>query len=321
MLDTLQNVNYGTKGDLSRASGVMLTCGAMVYDWCYDQMKESEKKAYIESFIRIAKTMECGYPPRNNEPIAGHSSEWMILRDMLSAGIAIYDEYPDMYNHVIKMMFKDYLPVRNYIYSGHNYHQGTSYVNVRFSNDLFSLWILQRMGAGAIYNPAQQFVLYDFLYRRRPDGQVMPAGDTNPIRKNMPSYSLPAMLASSFYKDSYLAYEYERKPNIERHCLIFDILWRDLDLKAKAPDDLPLTRYSGSPFGWMIARHGMGRKQRDCRNEDKRTVCRQPPALGRRLFPALLQRPPCHRRGSLSGKFRRIQQPAQQEFLQTYHCA
>lgn len=52
----------------------------------------------------------------------------MILRDMLSAGIAIYDEYPDMYNHVIKMMFKDYLPVRNYIYSGHNYHQGTSYV-------------------------------------------------------------------------------------------------------------------------------------------------------------------------------------------------
>ena len=151
MLDTLQNVNYGTKGDLSRASGVMLTCGAMVYDWCYDQMKESEKKAYIESFTRIAKTMECGYPPRNNEPIAGHSSEWMILRDMLSAGIAIYDEYPDMYNHVIKMMFKDYLPVRNYIYSGHNYHQGTSYVNVRFSNDLFSLWILQRMGAGAIY--------------------------------------------------------------------------------------------------------------------------------------------------------------------------
>lgn len=254
MLDTLQNVNYGTKGDLSRASGVMLTCGAMVYDWCYDQMKESEKKAYIESFIRIAKTMECGYPPRNNEPIAGHSSEWMILRDMLSAGIAIYDEYPDMYNYVIKMMFKDYLPVRNYIYSGHNYHQGTSYVNVRFSNDLFSLWILDRMGAGAIYNPAQQFVLYDFLYRRRPDGQVMPAGDTNPIRRNMPSYSLPAMLASSFYKDSYLAYEYERKPNIERHCLIFDILWRDLDLKAKAPDDLPLTRYSGSPFGWMIAR-------------------------------------------------------------------
>ena len=130
MLDTLQNTNYGTKGDLSRASGSMLMCGAMVYDWCYDQMKESEKKAYINEFIRIAKTMECGYPPKNTEPIAGHSSEWMVLRDMLSAGIAIYDEYPDMYNHVVSMMYKDYIPARNFIYSGHNYHQGSSYAIV-----------------------------------------------------------------------------------------------------------------------------------------------------------------------------------------------
>lgn len=258
MLDTLQRTDFGTKGDLSRASGVMLMCGAMVYDWCYDQLKPAEKKAYIDSFVRIAKTMECGYPPKNNEPIAGHSSEWMILRDMLSAGIAIYDEYPDMYNHVVKLLFKDYLPVRNFIYSGHNYHQGTGYVNVRFSNDLFSLWILDRMGAGAIYDSSQQFVLYDFIYRRRPDGQVMPAGDVNPNRKSFPSYSLPAMLASSYYSDEYLAHEYELKPRIESHCYIFDILWRNFDLKAKAPNELPLSRYSGSSFGWMIARTSWG---------------------------------------------------------------
>lgn len=258
MLDTLQRTDFGTKGDLSRASGVMLMCGAMVYDWCYDQLKPAEKKAYVDSFVRIAKTMECGYPPKNNEPIAGHSSEWMILRDMLSAGIAIYDEYPDMYNHVVKLLFKDYLPVRNFIYSGHNYHQGTGYVNVRFSNDLFSLWILDRMGAGAIYDSSQQFVLYDFIYRRRPDGQVMPAGDVNPNRKSFPSYSLPAMLASSYYSDEYLAHEYELKPRIESHCYIFDILWRNFDLKAKAPNELPLSRYSGSPFGWMIARTSWG---------------------------------------------------------------
>ena len=36
MLDSLQHTNFGTKQDLSRASGVMLMCGAMVYDWCYD---------------------------------------------------------------------------------------------------------------------------------------------------------------------------------------------------------------------------------------------------------------------------------------------
>ena len=40
------------------------------------------------------------------------------------------------------------------------------------------------------------------------------------------------------------------------HCLIYDLLWRDYTLKGKAPDDLPLTRYSGTPYGWMIARTG-----------------------------------------------------------------
>lgn len=254
MLDTLRNTNYGKKGDLSRASGQMLMCGAMVYDWCYDQMKDSEKKAYINEFVRISKTMECGYPPKNTEPIAGHSSEWMVMRDMLSAAIAIYDEFPEMYNNVMTMLCRDYIPVRNYVYAGHNYHQGTSYANVRFSNDLFSLWILDRMGAGAVYDPAQQFVMYDFLYRRRPDGMVLPAGDVNPGIGG--SYGLPAMLAYSYYKDPYLAYEYKRNTKIDNHCLIFDVLWRDYTIEPKSPETLPLTKYSGTPFGWMIARTG-----------------------------------------------------------------
>lgn len=254
MLDTLRNTNYGKKGDLSRASGQMLMCGAMVYDWCYDQMKDSEKKAYINEFVRISKTMECGYPPKNTEPIAGHSSEWMVMRDMLSAAIAIYDEFPEMYNHVMTMLCRDYIPVRNYVYAGHNYHQGTSYANVRFSNDLFSLWILDKMGAGAVYDPAQQFVMYDFLYRRRPDGMVMPAGDVNPGIGG--SYGLPAMLAYSYYKDPYLAYEYKRNTKIDNHCLIFDVLWRDYTIEPKSPETLPLTKYSGTPYGWMIARTG-----------------------------------------------------------------
>lgn len=254
MLDTLRNTNYGKKGDLSRASGQMLMCGAMVYDWCYDQMKDSEKKAYINEFVRISKTMECGYPPKNTEPIAGHSSEWMVMRDMLSAAIAIYDEFPEMYNNVMTMLCRDYIPVRNYVYAGHNYHQGTSYANVRFSNDLFSLWILDRMGSGAVYDPAQQFVMYDFLYRRRPDGMVLPAGDVNPGIGG--SYGLPAMLAYSYYKDPYLAYEYKRNTKIDNHCLIFDVLWRDYTIEPKSPETLPLTKYSGTPYGWMIARTG-----------------------------------------------------------------
>lgn len=257
MLDSLQHTNFGTKSDLSRASGAMLMVGGIVYDWCYDQMKPSEREAYIKEFVRIAGTMECHYPPKRTESVAGHLSEWMILRDMLSCGIAIYDEYPDMYNYVIKMIFEDYIPARNFTYAGHNYHQGTGYIVVRYLNDLNSLWILDKMGAGAIYDPSQQFVLYDCIYRRRPDNQVMPAGDYNPGPRNkIKSYAMPAMLASSYYKDEYLAYEFEREPKVEESMLILELLWRDFSLKGKAPDDLPLTRYSGTPFGWMIARTG-----------------------------------------------------------------
>ena len=264
MLDTLQRASFGTRSDMSRASGAMLITGAMVYDWCYDQMKSSEKQAYIKEFVRLAKSMECGYPPRNNQPIAGHPSEWMIMRDMLSAGIAIYDEYPDMYNHVITMLYRDYIPARNYFYGGQNYHQGTNYVHVRFACDLFPLWILEKMGAGSIYDSSARFVLYDIIYRRRPDGVLLPSGDDYPQnRPALLTMPTPMMLASSYYKDEYLAYEFERNPHLNKsgnesmnHCLIYDLLWRDYNLKGKAPDDLPLTRYSGTPYGWMIARTG-----------------------------------------------------------------
>ena len=260
MLDTLKKTNFGTKNDLSRASGSMLLVGGMIYDWCYDRFTPEERQAYVNEFVRICHTMECHYPPKRTEPIAGHSSEWMILRDLLSCGIAIYDEYPDMYHHVITMLYQDYIPVRNYTYRGHNYHQGSSYFNVRFTNDLNSLWILDKMGAGAIYDPAQQYVLYDMIYRRRPDGQVMPAGDCNPApRKRPQSFSQPAMLAASYYHDPYIAYEYERKPDTEPHMLMLELLWRDFDLKGKEPSDLPLTRFSGTPYGWMIARTGWGK--------------------------------------------------------------
>ena len=257
MLDTLKKTNFGTKNDLSRASGSMLMVGAIVYDWCHDRMSGQQKQEYIREFVRIAGTMECHYPPEENESVAGHGSEWMILRDMLSCGIAIYDEYPEMYEIVAKMIFRNYVPVRNYIYAGHNYHQGTGYVTVRFLNDLNSLWIFDRMGAGEIYSPEQRYVLYDLIYRRRPDGQVLPSGDVNPGKREVPqTYAMPAMLAASYWNDPLLMYEYERRPSVETHMLILELLWRDFGLKGKSPEGLPLSRYSGTPFGWMIARTG-----------------------------------------------------------------
>mgnify|MGYP006050799887 FL=1 len=73
MLDTLKRTNFGRNNDLSRASGSMMMVGGMVYDWCYDQMTDQERQDYVKEFIRIAETMECHYPPKRTEPIAGQS--------------------------------------------------------------------------------------------------------------------------------------------------------------------------------------------------------------------------------------------------------
>ena len=114
------------------------------------------------------------------------------------------------------------------------------------------------MGAGNVFNPGQQFVLYDMIYKRRPDGQILASGDMDYSRKNPKYYPMPALLAGSYYKDEYLNYEFLKNPKLEPHTKLFEFLWRDTKLGSRKPDDLPLSRYSGSPFGWMIARTGWG---------------------------------------------------------------
>ncbi len=258
VIDTLEKAEYPHISDISRAIGRLMISGSMVYDWCYDQLTPGEKTRFVKAFVRLAEMLECGYPPVKDNSIVGHASEWMIMRDLLSTGIAIYDEYPEMYHLTAKRFFGEHLVARNWFYPAHGYHQGMSYLNVRFSNDLFALWILDRMGAGNVYHPSQQFVLYDMIYKRRPDGQVMPGGDVNYKRKKPSLYALPSFLAGSYYKDEYINHEFLKEPKVDNQCKIFEFLWRDTQLGSRTPDDLPLTRYSGSPYGWMVARTGWG---------------------------------------------------------------
>lgn len=258
IIDTLETAVYPNISDISRAIGRLMVTGSVVYDWCFDQLTSSEKTRFINAFVRLARMLECGYPPVKDNSIVGHASEWMIMRDLLSTGIAIYDEFPEMYNLTAGRYFSEHLPVRNWFYPSEAYHQGMSYLNVRFSNDLFALWILDRMGACNVYDPSQQYILYDMIYKRRPDGQVLGGGDVNYTRKSPKVYSLPAFLAGSYYGDEYLNLEFFKQPRVENQCKLFEFLWRDTKLGTRKPDDLPLTRYSPSPYGWMVARTGWG---------------------------------------------------------------
>jgi hypothetical protein len=110
-----------------------------------------------------------------------------------------------------------------------------------------------------IYNPEQHFVPYLWIYTTRPDGQRLRAGDTfaHSAPRGRPwSQYIGTLLTASYYGDGILLDQYQRQGGSGGNETIFEVLWRDTSLQPKSIGTLPLSRYCGSPFGWMIARTG-----------------------------------------------------------------
>ncbi len=260
-LALLQRCELPDRQDACRVTGRMMVTGAIVYDWLYPLLTDAQRRAFITEFVRLAKTLECGYPPVRQGSVTGHSSEAMIMRDMLSAGIAIHDEDPTMYDHAAGRFFREHLPVRNWFYPGHAYHQGDSYGLHRFSWELFPLFIFDRLGAGNVYNPEQRFVPYSWVYTTRPDGQRLRAGDSFAVSapRGRPWGEFPGtMFIASYYGDGVLLSQALQQGSFSDNEELFELLWRDPELKPEPVASLPLSFYSGSPFGWMVARTGWG---------------------------------------------------------------
>jgi hypothetical protein len=247
--------------DACRVTGRMMVTGAIVYDWLYPLITASERPEFVREFVRLAGTQECGYPPTRQGSVTGHSSEAMIMRDMISAGIAIFDEFPEMYRLAAGRFFQEHLPARNWLYQGHAYHQGDSYGPHRYSWDTFPLFIFDRMGAGNVYNPEQRWVPYLWVYTTRPDGQRLRAGDTfaDSAPRGRPWSEYPGTLfTASYYGDGVLLSQFLQQGGTSDDDVIFEVLWRDVKLQPKPIAGLPRSRYFEPPFGWMVARTGWG---------------------------------------------------------------
>lgn len=257
MLDTLKRAHFGTQGDMTRPCGEMMFIGGLVFDWCHPLLTKSEKEEYVKQIVRCGEMMECGWPFEKSAYICGHFSEKMIMRDFLAAGLAIYEEYPEMFEATRKLLIEKYIAGRDYVFQGGGSHQGAAYISPRLIGDLSTLWLLDRAGLGQVFGDQLGSVMYDMIYRRIDECRVMTSGDCYNLGRMY--YPTISMLSSSYFKDPYVAYEYTTRPTIDPHMLIFDLLCRDYDLESKSPDSLPLTRYFGSPTGSMISRTGWDR--------------------------------------------------------------
>jgi len=244
---------------------------ACIYDWCYDLLSKSDKAAYIQAFKEFAASdHNRGYPPEPTRArsVTGHDCEGFVMTNMMPAGVAIYDEEPEMYTVAARIFFDQHLPACNFYYQSHMHHQGTHYCGERFVHDIATSWLFRKLGAGDVFDPEQQYVLYQLLYHLRPDGQFLKMGDDNDGTGNSAHKRLPARLAGIYYQDPYLLEFSECKPfstgQLDFYS-IFDLLFWESNVPRASFADLPLTKYFGFPMGTMLVRTGweMGVESRD----------------------------------------------------------
>ena len=262
VLENLSTAEQLTTGNQDRPIHRAILSAAFAYDWCYDLFTPQERLDLIADVKRLVKTTEYGFPLSDVNYIINHFGEEKVP-NLLAFGIACYNEDPSIYEDVAFHLYEGLVPSRNFFYPAGKHHQGSAYGAGRYESEMWSTAIMTRMGAPLPYIEEQSKVLYNYMYIRRPDGEVMTEGDDfSPDLPSPPHSGLPgAFFAAQQFQDPYVQGHAKRNENFfNNFSAIRDatliMLMIDETLESKPVTDLPLTRYSGSPFGSMVARTG-----------------------------------------------------------------
>jgi len=262
MIDYFNRVQFPGRHDVTRDYGGTIFVASLVYDWCYPLLSDTQKQELIDHIKALASRMEIRYPPYRQGAVSGHAGEAQLLRDLLSAGIAVYDEDPSVYHHAAGRFFAEFVTARNFFYPSHRHHQGISYGPYRFHWEIYSAWIFKRMSDVDVYIPDQGKVPYHWLYAVCPNSSALIDGDTNAGGK--PNNIFDALLqVANYYKDPYLQAESHRRgvKRFARSNPLEFLLFYDPSVKQGDMTELPTTKFFAEPLGGMIARTGwtMGR--------------------------------------------------------------
>ncbi|MDF2925736.1 MAG: hypothetical protein K0R57_4650 [Paenibacillaceae bacterium] len=272
----LSDVKFKGMFDSSRAMGHVVFACSEVYDWCYPLLSEEDRQYMVhacEEIIRSAQAddrrgMEIGYPPSGQSAITGHAGEAQMMRDLLSFGIAVYDEYPDIYNYTAGRFFTQFIEPRNFWYRSHSHHQGCAYGPYRFLWDLWSAYIFKAMTGDRIYIPEMERVAYEWIYTSRPDGQLMRNGDdfvelTTPRGQTYIQHPM-FLMAAGYFGNAHFKYEGMDQSEQLTSFIYKNTTWtpvqalimNDPHLEGEPWDNLPCSVYLPSPKGAIVARTG-----------------------------------------------------------------
>lgn len=267
-LEYLTTAEYPNVGDITRQTGDAMEMGAVVYDWMYDLLTEEEKHLFIATLKSLANSKEGDYPLVGNL-VYGHNCEKEIFRDLLSVGIAIYDEDPEVWNLSAGAYFADMVSTRHLYNAAGNHPSGDSYGTWRFACEMMSEMLLrnldipleERVGKDAWKVPLR------WIYSRKPTGGVFREGDTStPKYFEYQLNRTPDFMAAvaNMYPDAPNADVFygewrmndELLPSYSKTDMFhMALLWdKDNPNEVSLGTDLPLSYASGYPLSQVYAR-------------------------------------------------------------------
>lgn len=253
--ETIQFDSMNTYNKRAALGEYMTVCG-FVYDWCFDLLSDEQKELLYEYTVASAMRTEIGYPPVNQGSVFTHGAEDQLQVNLLIPGIAMYDEYPDIYLNTAGRIFDEFVESKELLSSGWCYPGGTHYAGVRLGFDMQCMFIFERMGYSDIYGEGCREQILSYLYNRRPDGGLLYDGDASE-KKTTGYISLGDklyFLAANYFKDPYLKWEFLRNSDLKDISPVEFLCFNDPNVAVKAPDDLPLSRYLPGYRGEMLCR-------------------------------------------------------------------
>ena len=222
----------------ARWSGHLIFASSLVYDWCYSFLTAEEKQIITEKCEAMAeKYFEMGYPPAKQAAISGHGAEAQLLRDLLSLGIAVYDERPDIYEFCAGRIFDEYVPAYDFMFAGGYHPQGPAYGSYRYTCLLWGELLFYSMSGQRVFTDKLGELAESFIYLTRPDGEAVRIGDDffetkAPYTRNAP-FAMPMFFAAAYTgKQSY-----------------YDIFLKGLDLEYLVPTHHGIDYYEGGSYG------------------------------------------------------------------------
>ena len=267
--------------NMEREYGNTMFTAALVYDWCYDLLTEEDARQLRAGIQNKTAKGDCGYPDYTNTEhykwkmsvgyppckdkigaVSGHGSERQVLRDYLSVAIAFYGDNDSWWNYVGKLVYSEYVPVRNHYFQSGISQQGIGvYVSGRHIADMYSAWMLKTATGSQPYNNIDKTVRNFLGYECAP-GKLFSDGDgTFSQQNNYEFRALSYMTAYIFADEAMLAQARDMQPTkafeadtIELTSAMYVALagMSDIEPAEDKYDGMELIQYNGSPVGQYI---------------------------------------------------------------------